>query len=198
MPVSAARNPYKPRTMQPLAWVVPFLDALASGTCVKEACRIANTNPSAAYHQRRTNDGFHTEWDLAVKLGTELLEQEAERRAYHGVEKPVFYKGMQCGSVQEYSDTLLMFVLRARRPEVYRERYDPESRSAVNVNIHTQAAAVGILNQLFNDERIPIERLDPLTIAGPPCDGGHGGEVEVSPAPESDQHGADGGVARAE
>jgi len=198
MPISAGRNPYRPRTRQPLAWVEPFLDALAQGVCLREACRIAGVSPGTVYSRRRNSEEFCSEWDRAVELGTQLLEQEATRRAYFGVEKPVFYKGEQCGSTQEYSDTLMMFMLRARRPEVYREKYDPESRPAVNVNIQTYGQAVNMLNQLFDDERIPIERLDPLTITGSPSDGGHGGEVGAGPAPESDQHGADGCVAHPE
>jgi hypothetical protein len=56
------------------------------------------------------------------ELGTAALEDEALRRAYHGVEEPVFYEGVQCGSVTRYSDKLLMFLLKARHPAKYRER----------------------------------------------------------------------------
>jgi len=30
--------------------------------------------------------------------------------------KPVYYQGEQCGEVREYSDTLLIFILKARDP----------------------------------------------------------------------------------
>ena len=56
-----------------------------------------------------------------MELGTEALEYEAVRRAYHGVAEPVFYNGVQCGSVTKYSDKLLMFLLKARNPAKYRE-----------------------------------------------------------------------------
>ena len=36
----------------------------------------------------------------------------------------MFYKGAVCGHVRRYSDTLLMFLLKAHRPEKYRERYE--------------------------------------------------------------------------
>jgi hypothetical protein len=48
------------------------------------------------------------------------LEDEAVRRAYEGVERPVFQGGKQVGVVREYSDTLLIFLLKALRPEKYR------------------------------------------------------------------------------
>ena len=43
-----------------------------------------------------------------------------------GVDEPVFYQGAQCGAVRKYSDTLLIFMLKARRPEKYRERANVE------------------------------------------------------------------------
>ena len=40
--------------------------------------------------------------------------------------EPVFYKGAKCGAVQKYSDLLLIFLLKARRPDMYRERWTGE------------------------------------------------------------------------
>ncbi len=44
---------------------------------------------------RRDNEGFRKQWNEAAEIGTELLEQEAQRRAFHGTLKPVFYKGVE-------------------------------------------------------------------------------------------------------
>jgi hypothetical protein len=33
----------------------------------------------------------------------------------------VYYQGAQCGTIREYSDTLLIFLLKAKRPEEFRE-----------------------------------------------------------------------------
>ena len=44
------------------------------------------------------------------------------RRAREGVDEPVFYQGEHCCNVRRYSDTLLIFMLKARKPDVYRER----------------------------------------------------------------------------
>jgi len=75
------------------------------------------------YQRRRTDAAFATAWDEATNLGTKFLEWEAIRRAYHGTLRPVFYKGKQCGSICDYSDQLLMFLLRARNPKMYREKF---------------------------------------------------------------------------
>ena len=55
---------------------------------------------------------------------TETLEHEAWRRARDGVAEPVYQHGKLVGTVQRFSDSLLMFLLRARRPDVYKERVD--------------------------------------------------------------------------
>ena len=47
------------------------------------------------------------------------------RRAVKGVKKPVgWYKGVAGGHVREFSDNLLMFQLKAMRPEKFRDRVD--------------------------------------------------------------------------
>jgi hypothetical protein len=61
-------------------------------------------------------------WDDAVEVGTQRLEDEAIRRATEGWEEPVYQRGELVGHVRRYSDALLMFLLRGRRPEVYGER----------------------------------------------------------------------------
>jgi len=60
----------------------------------------------------------------AATQATEVLEQEAWRRARDGVAEPVYQHGKQIGTIQRYSDNLLMFLLRARAPERYRDRVD--------------------------------------------------------------------------
>jgi len=55
---------------------------------------------------------------------TEVLEREAWRRANEGFAEPVYQHGKLVGTVQRYSDNLLMFLLRARAPERYRDRVD--------------------------------------------------------------------------
>ena len=50
------------------------------------------------------------------------LEEEAIRRAVDGVDRPVFFQGKIVGYTKEYSDTLLKFLLEAKRPAIYRAR----------------------------------------------------------------------------
>src|SRR5262249_42692158 len=107
-------------------WTEPFLTALAEGANVRLAVARAKVHNTLVYRRRRYDKAFRAAWNEATEMGTQLLELEAQRRAYHGVERPVHYKGVQCGSVTEYSDGMLMFLLRARKPEVYRDRPPPQ------------------------------------------------------------------------
>ena len=52
--------------------------------------------------------------------------------------KPVFYQGKPCGAVQEYSDSLLMFMLKAHDPK-YREKQTHEHTGADGGPIDTYA-----------------------------------------------------------
>lgn len=99
-----------------------IIAALAAGSTVLLAAQEAGVNKTTAYRWRESDKDFAQAWDDALEEGTDRLEQEALRRARDGVSKPVFHKGNVVGHVQEYSDTLAIFLLKARRPEVYRER----------------------------------------------------------------------------
>lgn len=71
---------------------------------------------------RRAREADH-EFDRAVadsmECGYDTLEEEAIRRAKDGVPKPIFYRGMEVGTVQEYSDQLLTFLLKGYRPKKF-------------------------------------------------------------------------------
>jgi len=59
---------------------------------------------------------------LSVTKSSDALEDEAYHRAVEGIEKPVgWYQGKPGGTVTEYSDTLLIFLLKGRRPEKFAE-----------------------------------------------------------------------------
>lgn len=108
-----------------------FLASLReTGGNVSKSCELAGISRVAAYDWRAADPSFAIEWETAIESGTDELEEEARRRALEGVKKPVFHKGEKVGFVNEYSDTLLIFLLKARRPEKYRERFDIEIKDA--------------------------------------------------------------------
>ncbi len=99
-----------------------FLEGLAGGASVTAACLLAGIGRRSAYDWRDSDEAFAAEWDDAVEAGTDLMEDEMRRRAVDGVDEPRFHDGEVCGHVRRYSDTLLIFMLKARRPDKYKER----------------------------------------------------------------------------
>lgn len=99
-----------------------FLSALSDCGNVSSACLATALARRTAYNWRHSDKAFSAVWDAAQELGTDALEDEAARRAAEGTLKPVFYQGNECGRIREYSDTLLIFLLKARRPERFKER----------------------------------------------------------------------------
>ena len=100
------------------------LDALAKVGVITYAARKAGVARQTVYDWCAADPDFKAAFEHALAESTELLEAEAYRRAHDGVLKPVFQGGARVGSVREYSDTLLIFLLKARKPDVYRERLD--------------------------------------------------------------------------
>jgi hypothetical protein len=107
-------------------WRPLFLAALAEGYHVRDAAIRASVDSSAVYAERKTNPAFAKGWGEAHVTGTRELEREASRRAYHGELRPVYQGGELVGHIREYSDSLLMFLLKARRPGKYRENVSVE------------------------------------------------------------------------
>ncbi len=119
----------RPRAGTP-DWAPKFLKAIVDGLHVRDACVKANVNGIQPYKRRDVDPEFAAAWKEASTIGTEALELEAERRAFHGTLKPVFHRGKQCGLIREYSDTLITFLLRARKPATYRETQKHEHSGA--------------------------------------------------------------------
>lgn len=112
-----------------------LLDMLATGKSVYKAASAAGIARSTAYEWRDTDPEFKARWEEALEAGIDAMEDEAHRRAVEGVTKPVYYQGVVCGEVQEYSDTLLIFQLKARRPEKYRENVNHNHSGAISVAV---------------------------------------------------------------
>lgn len=88
---------------------------------VSAACKRAGVSRSTAYAERRRNEEFALAWADVEEATTERMEREAQRRAVEGVKRDVLYQGDKVGEELHYSDTLMIFLLKARRPHVYRD-----------------------------------------------------------------------------
>ena len=124
-----ARKPKNDKSVQPRAmgqnlWEKAFLAQLRLTGVVTQACDAAQIARHAVYDRRQNDPDFAKAWDEAREMAADRLEQEAVRRAVDGINKPVFYQGEIVGFEKEYSDTLLVLLLKAAKPDKYRERSD--------------------------------------------------------------------------
>lgn len=97
-------------------WVPIFLQALTEGKHILDAARAAHVTLATAYSRRAIDMKFAADWREAREIGLEELKLEAARRAFFGVKRPVFQRGKCVGYVHEYSDRLLMFLIKAQDP----------------------------------------------------------------------------------
>ena len=117
-------------------WAPLFLEILSDTSNVSEACRSVGIGRTTAYEHYHAEPDFAAAWDEAVETGTDALELEARRRAKDGIEKPVYQGGELVGTVREYSDTLMIVLLKAHRPEKFRERSQVDLSGGLRIN-HT-------------------------------------------------------------
>ncbi len=121
--------------MTPHLWADAFLAALSTSGNVSDAARFASIHRDTAYNHRAQDEAFRAAWDSALEVATELLELEARRRALEGCERAVYYKGVECGRIREYSDALMMFLLRSHRPLKYRDNVKHEHEGEVTIKV---------------------------------------------------------------
>jgi len=83
-----------------------FLTALAKGHSISGASRVTGMSRANAYRWIKKSN-FREAYDLALEFGTQTLED---------------YALMRATDQDSPSDSILMFLLRSRRPEIYREQ----------------------------------------------------------------------------
>jgi hypothetical protein len=94
------------------------------------AAKKCGINTSTVYRQKMKDPVFSAGWDEALKVALIKAEDELYRRAVKGWEEPVFYKGEETGHVQKFSDTCLIFFLKANNPE----KYNPINKVSMDVS----------------------------------------------------------------
>lgn len=102
-------------------WPEKFLTAFASLGNVARACQKTRVGRRTAYDRREADPEFAARWDEVIRIADETMEGEARRRAVEGTLVPVYQSGKLVGKVREYSDTLLIFLLKAHNPSKYRD-----------------------------------------------------------------------------
>jgi hypothetical protein len=112
-----ARELNDPRKMR-------FLDAIAECGNIKRSAFAVGISRDTHYEWLRTDPAYAEEYATARDEANDELEAEAWRRARWGTSRPVYQMGMLVGYTQEYSDPLLIQLLKAHLPEKYRDRVE--------------------------------------------------------------------------
>lgn len=110
---------WKPSTLQ-----ARFLSAMGGCGTIKQAAKIADVDESNHRKNWVKDPEYREAFEEAKNRGVEDLEDEARRRAKKG------------------SDVLLIFLLKAARPHIYREKIDHAHSGTVEVKMYGQEAPV--------------------------------------------------------
>jgi len=133
-----------------------FLAAYAETAHVQASCDHAEIGKTTHYRWLRTDEEYAERFEAVQRVAVNVLAEEAQRRAIHGVRKMKFHQGIPCmvpafdedGTRKigedgeeawepyiehDYSDTLLMFLMKAAHPAKYNDRLMVEGRQDVNL-----------------------------------------------------------------
>jgi hypothetical protein len=116
-----------------------FLAAYARTGTILHAALESGIERRLHYRWLDEDPAYAATFAEAEVAAVEMLEREARRRAVDGVEEPIYWQGQKIDTLRKYSDALLIFLLKAARPDKYRERVD-------------LAHTVGDLSRLSPDE----------------------------------------------
>lgn len=123
-----------------------ILKVLKDGYSIQRACRAAHISRGTYYRWLGEDEEWAKQVADAIDDGTDFYEDEARRRAVEGVSKMIVSAGRRMGYEQQYSDQLMQFMLKARRPEKYREN----STVDLNANINVAGAAERLASKLLD------------------------------------------------
>jgi hypothetical protein len=110
-----------------------FLQAFALTGVVGEAARLAKVDRSTHYHVWMQDPEYQRAFADAREEAADRMEAELMDRVYNGTEEPIVYQGeVQRRSegtpvtIRRKNDILLMFSLKALRPDKFRDNVKAE------------------------------------------------------------------------
>ena len=127
-PVERPRGRPRNTLVQSVRAKQAFLECYAQWANISHACKLSGVARQNIYEWQEHDPEFAAQFHRAEAAATERLEREAWRRAVEGspYERTSYWHGEPVGTDHkiEYSDQLMMLLLRARKPETYREKVD--------------------------------------------------------------------------
>ena len=103
-------------------WDIWFQHFIEKGGNLSRACELGSISRDAVYFRREHDPIFEARFQAAKQKGVEVMEDAATKRAVEGVERGVYFQGIRIDQTTEYSDALIQFLLKANKPEKYKDR----------------------------------------------------------------------------
>lgn len=129
LPVAANQG----KGTDPKSWIPTFLKMYKQRYSFQSSCRVAGVSRSVVYRLKKSDPEFAKNFEETKEEIVDKLEDSAMRRAIHGYNSPIFFKGAKCGSKRVYSDILTIFMLKKNR-KAYDDKVsgmlDPEEYAA--------------------------------------------------------------------
>jgi hypothetical protein len=132
-----------------------FLAAFAVCGQVQQAARWCKIHRQAHYGWMYNDPTYPARFKEAEQRAARSLRDEAVRRAHDGLRKAVWYKGKVVGYETEYSDTLLLGLLKALDPE-FREKVEHVGANGGPIDL--RAALMAVVEKLPEESRALVAR----------------------------------------
>ena len=130
-----------------------FLNTFPIYGVIGKTATAVKITPQAVYRWIATQPSFCNIFQQVRALLKHLMEDAAVSRSVYGVKEDIFYKGEVVGEKTNFSDSLLMFMLRAADPGTYREK------SSLDLYTKTEEPGNGMLGDLSKDALAEIHRV---------------------------------------
>lgn len=128
-----------------------FLAAYAEVGTITKACEIAGCSRSSHLRWLKDEPDYPERFKEAEQHACDRMTEEARRRAIDGLDKPVFQGGKKVGVIREYSDTLLIFLMKGAMPDKYKDRGQYEHSNHVDVKFQIVEDAGWFANTAHDD-----------------------------------------------
>ena len=151
-----------------------FLAELALDGNVTRAAKAVGVDRSNAYQRRLRNPTFAQRWDDAVESFADAVEAEAYRRAVTGTTKGIWWQGARVGEEQQWSDALLLALLKAKRPREYGDRSKVEVGNADDKPFKTEASPTAVARTILHAFALGLRKKTNGGAPGPLPDDGEG------------------------
>ena len=115
-----------------------FFEHLAESCNVTLSAQAIGMSRSHMHTLRRNDKTFAKDWDDAIQRATDALEHAARKRAMDGYQRPIYQRGELVGYEPCYSDNLMITLLKAHRPEKFRDKgFDLPLGSEIVISLKT-------------------------------------------------------------